>query len=375
MKRTVLILGAGFGGLELSALLSENLGDDVEVILVDRNDSFIFGFSKIEIAFRGESRDQVQVPYRDVARPGVSFRQETVLSIDPQHRRVVTDASTYEPDFLVVALGAEYDQAATPGLVEGGHEYYSVPGAERLRDALPSFTGGKVLLAVLSIPFKCPPAPYEGILLLHDHLVQRGIRDRTQMHVITPQPSPIPVSPEASAAVEAAMADRDIAYTKHHRVRAIDPEAKTAILKDHEEPYDLFIGIPVHKVPDVLVDSGLTEKGWVKVDADTLQTPYPDVFAMGDCTETGVPKAGVFAESGARAVFNAIRARLQGGSSEGFDGSGLCYLEFGQGRVGRVDVDFRAPGGPTAPLRGPDPGYVEEKDQFANVRKQRWFGA
>jgi sulfide:quinone oxidoreductase len=177
MKRQVVVLGAGFGGLELSTLLSERLTDQVEVTLIDQNDAFTLGFSKPDIVFRHQTRDEVRLPYRRLAQRDVVFRQETILSIDPQQRRVTTTEATYDADFLVVALGADYDLAATPGFVEGGFEYYSVDGAERLRDELPSFRGGKVLLAVLSIPFKCPPAPYEGILLLHDYLVERAIRD------------------------------------------------------------------------------------------------------------------------------------------------------------------------------------------------------
>jgi sulfide:quinone oxidoreductase len=236
MKRQVVILGAGFGGLELSTLLSERLADEVEVTLIDQNDAFTLGFSKLDILFNHQTRDAVRLPYRRLTKPSVAFRQETVLSIDPGRRQVATDAATYDSDFLVVALGADYDVAATPGFVEGGFEYYSVDGAERLRDELPWFRGGKVLLAVLSIPFKCPPAPYEGILLLHDYLVERGIRDATQLHVVTPQPAPIPVSSEASAAVERTMAARGIEYTRRRRVYGIDPAGKVAHFKDHDEP-------------------------------------------------------------------------------------------------------------------------------------------
>lgn len=261
MKRQVVILGAGFGGLELSTLLSERLAEELEVTLIDQNDAFTIGFSKLDLLFRNQTRDDVRLPYRRLAKRGVTFRQETVVSIDPQRRRVATDGATYEADFLVVALGADYDPAATPGFVEGGFEYYSVEGAERLRDELPSFRGGKVLLAVLSIPFKCPPAPYEGILLLHDYLVERGIRDATRLHVVTPQPAPIPVSAEASKAVERTMAARGIEYTKRRRVYGIDPADKLAHFKDHDEPYDLFIGIPVHKVRPVFCGDGRRRGG------------------------------------------------------------------------------------------------------------------
>ncbi len=374
MKKQVLILGAGFGGLELSCLLSEQHRDLVDVTLVDQNDAFVFGFSKLDILFGRQTREEVALPYRHFARPGVEFRQERVLAIDAEKRQVVTDAGSYDADYLVVALGADYDQAATPGLVEGGHEYYSIAGAERLRDRLATFEGGRVLLAVLSIPFKCPPAPYEGILLLHDYLVDRGLRDASTLHVISPQPSPIPVSPEASAAVEATMAARGIEYTKHRRVYGIDPGTQVAHLKDSDEAFDLFIGIPVHKVPDVLAQSGLTVNGWVDVDPLTLATPFAGVYALGDCAETGIPKAGVFAETGARAVADDIAARIRGWPASPFDGTGLCFVEFGNGEVGRVNVNFRAEGGPTAPLLGPGKSYAAEKADFGAVRRARWFG-
>ena len=373
MMRQVVILGAGFGGLELSTLLSDRLADEVEVTLIDQNDAFTLGFSKLDILFGHQTRDEVRLPYQRLVKRGVEFRQETVLSIDPQSRRVGTDKAAYDADFLVVALGADYDLTATPGFVEGGFEYYSIDGAERLRDELPRFRGGKVLLAVLSIPFKCPPAPYEGILLLHDYLIGRGIRDATQLHVVTPQPAPIPVSPEASQAVERTMAARNIEYTTRRRVYGIDPAGKVAHFKDHDEPYDLFIGIPVHRVPGVLVKAGLTENGWVKVDPLTLATPFPGVYALGDCAETGIPKAGVFAESAARAVADEIAASIRGGRPRPYDGTGLCFVEMGDGQVGRVDVHFRADGGPTAPMLGPGAEYAAEKAQFGAIRRARWF--
>ena len=139
MKRRVLILGAGFGGLELATRLSETASDAVDVTLLDRNDSFFFGFSKLEVMLGRQSADDVRLPYRDLAKDGVEFRQETVVGIDPEARRVETDVGTHDADFLVVAMGADYDIAATPGFEEDGYEYYSLAGAERLRDALADF--------------------------------------------------------------------------------------------------------------------------------------------------------------------------------------------------------------------------------------------
>lgn len=375
--RHVLILGAGFGGLELAARLSESLRDEVRVTLIDQNDSFIFGFSKLDIVVGRRTREEVRYPYRDISRPGVEFRQERVTSIDPHTRHVVTDANSYEPDILVVALGADYDPAATPGFVEDGHEYYSVAGAERLREVLASFRGGRVVIAILGVPFKCPPAPYEGALLLHDYLVKRGYRNATTMHVISPMDSPIPVSRETSEAIVSALRERDIGYSPGRRVRELDPTAHVARTRTGDIPYDLFIGIPVHRAPAVAEASGLTvggTDGWVAVDHRNLATRFPDVYALGDCADAPVPRAGVFAETAARAVGDDIAAKIHGaGPIVPYDGKGSCYIEFGAGLVGKVDADFLSGPAPTAPFLGPSRELADEKEQFALTRHRRWF--
>ena len=182
----VVILGAGFGGLELATRLSESLASEVHVTLLDQNDSFTFGFSKLDILFGRKSTADVRLHYRDIAKEGVEFRQERVVSIDPEKRRVTTDAASYDADILVVALGADYDFAATPGFEEGGVEYYSIAGAERMRDVLLRFDAGTILIGILGHPFKCPPAPFEGALLLHDHFLERGIRDSVEIRIVGP---------------------------------------------------------------------------------------------------------------------------------------------------------------------------------------------
>ncbi len=378
MKRHVLILGAGFGGLELAARLSESLRDQLHITLVDQNDSFIFGFSKLDILFGRQTRDEVRCLYRDISRPGVEFRQERVTSIEPQTRHVVTDGGSYEPDILVVALGADYDAGATTGFLEDGYEYYSVAGAERLGDVLPSFSGGKVLIAILGVPFKCPPAPYEGALLLHDFLVERGVREATQIQVLSPMDSPVPVSPQTSEAIVRALGEREIGYTPGQRVRGLDPAAHVAQLKAGDVPYDLFIGIPVHRIPAVVEASGLTvggNDGWVAVDPRDLSTRFPNVYALGDCADAPVPRAGVFAETAARAVADDIAAKAHGlGAIDPYDGKGSCYIEFGGGLVGKVDADFLSGPSPKAPFVGPSPEVAEEKSRFASTRRQRWFG-
>ena len=186
MPTSVLVLGAGFGGLELATRLAEELRGRVEITLIDRADAFVFGFSKLDVMFGRRTPEAVRLRYGDITTPHVRFRQETVTSIDPDARRVTTDLDTYEADVLVVALGADYDLAATPGLAEAGNEFYTVSGAETLRDVLPSFAAGTAIVGVCGAPFKCPPAPSEAAILLDEFLRERGVRDGVRIQVIAP---------------------------------------------------------------------------------------------------------------------------------------------------------------------------------------------
>jgi sulfide:quinone oxidoreductase len=379
MKRRVLVLGAGFGGLELATRLSETVADAVDVILLDRNDSFYFGFSKLEVMLGRESAEAVQLPYGDIAKEGVEFRQETVVGIDPVARRVATDAGTYDADFLVVAMGADYDLAATPGFEEGGHEYYTLAGAERLRDALAGFDGGNVLVSVLGQPFKCPPAPFEGAFLLDEHFTGQGIRDAVQMSMLFPMQRPVPVTGEVSQMFRDGLASRGIEELPQHLVKSIDPATREARLATGETlPYDLFVGIPVHTAPDPLPASGLAVDGWVPVDQANLRTPFPHVYALGDVCSgpRTVPKAGIFAESAALVVAADIAAEISGEEPPApYEASGVCYAEFGDGLVSKVEVNFLLGDGPAARRHDPSREYGAEKAEFGATRRARWFGS
>src|SRR5262245_47802669 len=206
----VVVLGAGFGGLELPTRLSDEFGDDVDVVLIDKTDDFVFGFSKLEVMFGRAQPADVRHSYRDIVKPGVQFVQTTIRSIDPAAKHVETDAGAFDADVLVVALGADLDPSATPGLVEGGHEFYTEAGAFAVRDVLANFAGGRVIVAVTSTPFKCPPAPSETALLMHDFLTARGLREQSEIALVMPLPVPIPPSPDASKALLAASGDGGI---------------------------------------------------------------------------------------------------------------------------------------------------------------------
>ena len=372
----IVILGAGFGGLELSTRLSEALGDEVDVVLIDENDAFVFGFSKLDVMFGRAQPAAVRHMYRDLVKPGVQFVQSTVRAINPVAKQVETDDGTFDADILVVALGADLDPAATPGLIEGGHEFYTVAGAFALREVIDDFAGGRVVIAVTSTPFKCPPAPSETALLMHDHLVARGLRDRSEISVVMPMGVPIPPSPAASKAVLDAFEERGIAWYGDSMVNGLDAARKVALLSgDRELPYDLFLAVPVHRVPTVVQQSGLAVDGWVPVDSLTLETAFPGVYAVGDVTSVGTPKAGVFAEGQAAVVADRIIAAVENqGTGPDYDGRGLCYLEFGNEQVARVQVTFLSGQAPTGVFDSPSEAFASEKAQFGTTRIQRWFG-
>ena len=376
MSTRVVVLGAGFGGLELSTILSDELGEDAEVTLIDKGDAFVFGYSKLDVMFGRETPEAVRLPYSDFAKPGVRFAHETVTAIDPGERRVSTDGGEYEADILVIALGADYDMDATPGLAEGGNEFYSVAGAERMRDVIPRFTEGRAVVGVCGAPFKCPPAPSEAALLLHENLSERGVRNNCEIIFLMPLPSPVPPSPETSEALLGAFAERSIEFVPGARITSLDPGRKVVLLRDGSEvPYDLFLGVPKHRAPDVVLESGMAEEGYIPVESRTLKTRFPGVYAVGDVATVGVPKAGVFSEGAARVVAAEVLAELR--SSEqpaGYDGLGSCYIEFGAGRVGRVDVDFLSGPRPTGTFQAPSSALVAEKEDFGSIRRARWFG-
>jgi sulfide:quinone oxidoreductase len=372
----VVVLGAGFGGLELTTRLSEEFGDGIDVVLIDRTDGFVFGFSKLEVMFGRATPDEVHHAYRDIVKPGVRFVHAAVESIDPVAKRVVTTAGTFDADVLVVALGADLDPSATPGLIDGGTEFYTEAGAFAARDVLASFDGGHVIVGVCATPFKCPPAPSETALLLHDLFVQRGIRDRCEISLVMPLPSPIPPSPPASEVLLAAFAERGIAWQPNTVVQSLDPSRNVAVIADGREmPYDLFLAVPPHRAPSVVVDAGLAVNGWIPVDALTLETSFPGVYAVGDVTSVGTPKAGVFAEGQAAIVAERIAALARGDAPVAeYGGLGVCYLEFGQGEVAKVAVTFRQGEAPFGTFEAASIASADDKREFGASRLQRWFG-
>ena len=376
MKKIV-ILDAGFAGLQLATRLSEEVPGEVEVTIIDKSDAFVFGFSKLDLMYGRKDLDEVRIPYSRIDKPSVRFVRETILSIDPESRRVVTDVSTYEPDILVVALGADLDPSATPGVIEEGTEYYSVEGANHIRSVLPTFDGGDAIVGVLGNFFKCPAAPFETAIMLHDYLEKRGLRDSSSIKVISPLPKPIPISDEASNGILAACEERDIGWWPQLKTTALDPASKTATLSDGQRiPYSLFLAIPVHRAPKVVRESALAEEdGWIAVDHRTFATKFENVYAIGDVTNAPVPRVGVMAEGEADTLADVLVHQLQGGADpDPFKGNVTCYIEFGGPKVARFDANFLSGPKPVGTFTEASEEIADLKLEFGASRRRRWFG-
>ena len=218
--------------------------------------------------------------------------------------------------------------------------------AAKLRELLPDFKSGRALVGVCGAPFKCPPAPSEAALMLHDYLTEHGHRDNCEITLVIPFATPVPPSPDTSEALIEAFAARGIEFVAHHRVAAVRAAEGIAVLDDGTDlAYDLFLGVPKHRAPTVVLQSGLAVDGYIPVDSHTLKTDVPGIYAVGDVATIGVPKAGMFAEGAARAVATSLIIAANLGETPAKPGvphrtRDACYIEFGAGMIGRVDVDF-----------------------------------
>jgi sulfide:quinone oxidoreductase len=377
-----LILGGGFGGIATAVELRRLLGNDHELVLVDRRPKFAMGLRKLwELVGHGAIEDGSRS--RDLlARHGVELRQEEITAIDPSGRRAETADSSVEGDHLVIALGAESRPDLVPGLAEHGHDVWSFAGVPAAAEALRAFDGGRLLVLIAGAPYPCPPAPYECAIHLHEHLVARELRERTELSVATLQPLLLPnAGREGSEWMAGQLAERGIAYRLGARAERV--ERGRVVLAEGEIPFDLLIAVPPHRPPSVVAESGLTaEHGWIAVDPGTLATGHERVFAVGDvmlvtlANGLPLPKAGVMAELQGTCVARAIAAELRGEEApEPFDGRGFCPIELGPGSAALVEGDWYAEPEPVVKIAGPSAAHAAEKAAFETEHLARWFGA
>lgn len=378
--RTVLVLGGGVGGLVTANELSRRLDPADRVVVIERGRHHLFQPSLLWMMVGRRRRDQIERPLRQLLAPGVELVEAEVRSIDPTNRRVETTAGVLAGDALVVALGAEPDRDAVPGYRQAALDFFSPEGAAACARALDSFAGGRIVVTVAALPYKCPAAPYEAALLLDDELRRRGIRGRSEIEVYSPEPAPMPVAgPVVGAAVAGLLETKGIRFHPGSRVERFEPGSREIVFADGSRVgYDLLAGVPPHRAPGVVRESLLAgDAGWIPVERATLETRHPRVHAIGDVTTITLangkplPRAGVFAHGQGLVVARRIAATLAGGqASDVFDGEGYCWVETGAGRAAFAVGRFFAEPDPTLVLRAPGRSWHAGKVLF----ERSWIG-
>lgn len=377
---TVVALGGGIGGQVVSTRLKQKLGGTAHVALIERSPRFTFAPSLLWLMVGQRKVGTISRDYAALRRRGVEVIQAGVTGVDAEQSKVRTDRGEIGYDYLVIALGAELAPERMAGLAEYAHHPYDLGSAERLRDALARFSGGRVVVAISALPYKCPAAPYETAMLVDGFLRRRGLGGASQVEVYTPEPLPLPVAgayPGYSVAAE--LAARSIGF--HPRTQLERVEEKALVIDGESVPYDLAIVIPPHRPPEALSSTTLAGPGgWIRVDRGTLRTGAENVYALGDATamplENGMmlPKAGVFAHGEAEVVAENIARRIRGGVGEAeFDGHGTCFLETGGGKSGLARGDFFASPAPRVAMYRPSRAWHAGKIAFEQYWLRRWL--
>lgn len=383
MAQTVLILGGGVGGLVAANELRKALPKEHRVVLVERETSFVFAPSFLWLMTGDRTAEKISRPLARLQRRGIEVIRGEIERIDPQKREAVVDGQSLTGDYLVIALGAELAPETIPGLARAGHNFYTLAGAEALRDAFARFTGGRLLLLTAAPAYKCPAAPYEAAMLLEHACRRRKLREKTQIDLYAAEPGPMGVAgPEVSKAVRMMVEGKGIAYHPEHQVKEVDPaERRLSFTNGTQASFDLLAYVPPHRAPKVVREAGLTgESGWVPVDRHTLETKHARVYALGDVVGIPLalgkplPKAGVFAHGEAQVVAKNIARAITGkGKGASFDGAGDCFIETGDGKAGFGKGDFYAEPVPQVRMHPPGLRWHAAKVLFEKDWLRRWF--
>ena len=386
-------MGAGFGGLTTANLLQKNLSlSSVEhqISIVDSKDYFIMGLVNLWILSGIRTLEDSKVALSRLENKGISYLNGEVTVIDPVSRTVtIKGTSTFrlEYDYLVIALGTEFALEHVRGFLEnGGYNLYNAEQVPKLREKILSLKKGRIAICITSVPYKCPPAPYEASLLINDILVKNGTRDSIDIEIYTPTPIALPVAgTKVSQDVINLLDDSHVNFHPLHKIKTVSETKEIEFENGNRVNYDLLIGIPPHKVPEVIRNSNLIKQGqnWINVDKFSLKTDYQNVFAIGDVNEikvnenVAIPKAGVFAEAQAKVVSHQIIDDIENNrdnlSSSKFDGKGFCFMEVGDKKAGYIATDFYNEDGPVTLLEPPSEESYEKKLDFEKSKISEWL--
>ncbi len=381
-KKTALILGGGVGGLVTANVLKRK-APDCEVVLIDREREHLFAPSLLWLLIGDRQPLKIRRPLARLERKGIGVVTGDIEHIDAGRRSVRVNGQDLVGDALVIALGAELAPERIPGLAEAGHNFYTLEGAQRGRDALRQLEEGRIVVLTAAPAYKCPAAPYEAAMLAEFDCRRRSVRENVQVAVYAAEPTPMGVAgPAVSAAVQAALAAKGIDYHSSHQIERVDPDRRILHFAGGQAAaFDVLLYVPPHQAPAAVRNSGLcAESGWMATDRHTLETAYPGVYALGDVASIPLalgkplPKAGVFAHRQAEVVASNIAATFAGmARGSRFDGFGECFLEMGDGRAALGRGNFYGEPLPSVALLSPGRLHHWAKVLFEKDWLRRWF--
>jgi sulfide:quinone oxidoreductase len=382
MSAHVVVLGGGVGGSIVATELRKLLPAEHRITLVERSGQFVLGASLLRVIVGERSPDEIARPVAALARRGIEVVHAEIERIDPVGRRVVVGGRELGADYLVVALGADLDPSAVPGLSDAGHSFYTLEGAVALRDALARFQGQRLIVLTAAPAYKCPAAPYEAALLIEWRLRQRGVREKVTVDLYAAEPAPMGVAgPKVSAAMRDLLLAKGIAYHPGHQiVRADAVLRRLQFANGVEASYDLLAFVAPHRAPRVVREAGLTgESGWIPVDRGTLRTRFDRLWAIGDVTGIPLkmgkplPKAATFAAGEAEAVARSVAAEIGvGDPAVPYSALGECWVETGDGVAAHGQGDFFGDPAPVVALEPPTSDAHAAKEAWERNWLARW---
>ena len=381
-EKTVLVLGGGLGGLMAASHLRRLSSPEHRIVVIEKKETFSLCMANLWL-MTGERQapEEGERELSKLATTGIEFVHGDIQAIDPAAKTVQTTAGALQGDYIIIALGAEKNPQAVPGFAESALNLYEGSGALQIQRALQEFSGGRIVVLISRTPFSCPSAPYEAAFLIESALRKRGVRQRTEIAVYTPEDQPMLVAgPTMGSALIKMLEERGIEFHREQIALKIDPASRRILFELEDTSFDLLVGVPPHIAPPVVRQSGLVDaSGWVPVDQTTLQTRYAGVFAIGDMTAIRLPngmflpKAGVFADGQARAVAENIAAEIAGESTATrFTGHGFCYIEVGDGMAAYGSGNFYGMPGPRVFLEPPSQRYRQEKQELERTVLALW---
>lgn len=379
----IVILGGGVGGIVAAHDLRRRLPKQHRVVVIDRSPDHQFQSSLLWLMVGLRKGEQIHRPLGRLADKGVEFHQGEVEEIDVGNRFVRTASERFDYDHLIISLGAQLAPEIIDGFDEMAYDLYDLEGCTRIRTALDEFSGGTVGVLISQMPFKCPAAPYEAAFLVESHLRKRGVRDKTEIHIFTPEHQPMPIAgAKMGEQIAKMLGKRGIHYHPLYTFEKLRPETNEIVSSDGtSHKIDLVIAVPPHQAPKVVRSAGLIGvSGWIHVDPNTLRTEHEGAYAIGDVTTIrlpngkALPKAGVFAHNEAKVVAEQIAAEVRGRQSRAsFDGKGYCWLELGDGKAGFAGGRFYAEPEPKVRLYPPGRVWHWGKVAFEKWWLRHWF--